>query len=37
MDIVPLQLKIKDFYYEIQNYNNGDNIIYIENNDKVFF
>ena len=37
MDIVPLKLKIKIFYYEIQNYNNGDNTIYIENSDKGFF
>ena len=37
MDIVPLQLKIKSFYYEIQDYNNGDNIIYIKNSDKRFF
>ena len=37
MDIVPLQLKIKDFYYEIQNYGSGDNIICIENSDKEFF
>ena len=37
MDIVPLQLKIKDFYYEIQNYGSGDNIICIENSDKGFF
>ena len=25
MDIVPWQLKIKIFYYEIQDYDNGDN------------
>ena len=31
VDIVPLQLKIKNFYYEVQDYNNGDDIIYIEN------
>ena len=37
MDIVPLQLKIKIFYYEIQDYNSGDNTIYIENNDERFF
>ena len=37
MDIVPLKLKIKIFYYEIQDYNNGDNTIYIENSDKGFF
>ena len=37
MDIVPLQLKIKDFYYEIQNYGSRDNIICIENSDKRFF
>ena len=37
MDILPLQLKIKNFYYEIQDYNKGDNIIYIENSDEGFF
>ena len=37
MDTVPLKLKIKIFYYEIQDYNNGDNTIYIENSDKGFF
>ena len=37
MDIVPLKWKIKIFYYEIQDYNNGDNTIYIENSDKGFF
>ena len=37
MDIVPLKLKIKIFYYEIQDYNNGNNTIYIENSDKGFF
>ena len=37
MDIVPLQLKIKNFYYEIPDYNNGDKTIYIENSDKEFF
>ena len=34
---VPLQLKIKNFYYEIQDYDNGNNTIYIENSDKGFF
>ena len=37
MDIVPLKLKIKIFYYEIQDYNNGNNTIYIENSDKGIF
>ena len=44
MGIVPLQLKIKNFYYEIRDYgdktigdNNGDKTIYIENSDKEFF
>ena len=37
MDIVPLQLKIKIFYYEIQDYNSGDNTIYIKHNDDGFF
>ena len=31
MDIVPLQLKLKFFYYEPRNYGSGDNMIYIEN------
>ena len=37
MDIIPLQLKINNFYYEIHDYNNGNEIIYIENSDKRFF
>ena len=37
MDILPLQLKIKNFYYEIHDYNNGNEIIYIENSGKRFF
>ena len=37
MDTVPLQIKMKNFYYEIQDYNNGDNVIYIENTDEGFF
>ena len=31
MDIVPLRLKLKTFYYETRNFGSGDNIIYIEN------
>ena len=31
---VPLQLKIKNFFYDIREYDNGDEIMYIENNDK---
>ena len=31
MDIVPLRLKLKNFYYETRNFGSGDNIIYIEN------
>ena len=30
-------LKIKNFYYERKDYNNGDNAIYIENTDERFF
>ena len=30
MEIVLLQLKINNFYYEIKDYNSGDNIMYIE-------
>ena len=37
MDIVPLQLKLKNLYYETRNYGSGDNIIYIENSDEGFF
>ena len=37
MDIVPLQLKIKNFYYEIKKYNNCDNTTYIENGDERVF
>ena len=37
MNTVPLQIKMKNFYYEIQDYNNGDNVIYIENTDEGFF
>ena len=37
MDIIPLQVKINNFYYEIHDYNNGNEIIYIENSDKRFF
>ena len=37
MDILPLQLKIKNFYYEIRDYDNGDKMIYIENSNKKFF
>ena len=31
---VPLQLKIKNFFYETREFDNGDEIIYTENNDK---
>ena len=37
MDIMPLQLKTKHFYYEMKKYNNSDKIIYIENCDEGFF
>ena len=37
MGIVPLQLKIKNFYYEIRDYNNGDKTTYTENSNKEFF
>ena len=36
MDVVPLQLKIENFYNEIQDYNNSDTI-YIKNSGKGFF
>ena len=34
MDIVPLQLKIMNFFYEVCDYNSGGKVIYIENSDK---
>ena len=37
MDILPLQLKMKNFYYEINDHNKGGKIIYIENSDDGFF
>ena len=37
MDILPLQLKMKNFYYEIHDHNKGGKIIYIENSDDGFF
>ena len=36
MDIVLLQLKIKNFYYKIHYFNNSNETIYIENSDKGF-
>ena len=36
MDIVPLQLKIKFFYNEIENHKIGD-VIFIKNSDEGFF
>ena len=37
MDILPLQLKMKNFYYEIHDHNKCGKIIYIENSDDGFF
>ena len=37
MDILPLQSKMKNFYYEIHDHNKGGKIIYIENSDDGFF
>ena len=37
MDILPLQLKIKIFYYEIHDHNKDGKVIYIENSDDGFF
>ena len=34
---MPLQLKIKIFYFEIKKYNNSNNTIFIENSDEGFF
>ena len=36
MDFVLLQLKIKNFYYKIHDFNNSNETIYIENSDKGF-
>ena len=36
-DTMPLQLKIKNFCYEINDYNNGDNKKFFENSGKGFF
>ena len=35
--IAPLQLKINKFYYEIHEYDNGNEIVYIEKNDEELF
>ena len=37
MDIVPLQLKIIFFYYDIKDYDGSEDTIYIENSDERFF
>ena len=37
MMIVPLQLKINNFYNEINTLENNDRIMFIYNNDKEFF
>ena len=37
IDILSSQLKIKNVYYEIHDFNNGDEIMYIENSDDGFF
>ena len=37
MGILPLQLKLKNFYYEIHDYNKVGRIIYIEKSDDEFF
>ena len=34
---MPLQLKIKNFYFEIKKCNNSNNIIFTENSDEGFF
>ena len=37
MDILPLQLKIKNFYYEMLDHNKGAKITYIQNSNDGFF
>ena len=37
MDIVPLQLKIIFFYYDIKDYDGSEDTMYIENSDERFF
>ena len=37
MGIVPLQLKIKDFYGELKTFTNTDSVMFIHNNDKELF
>ena len=36
-DTMPFQLKTKNFYYEINDYNDGDNKTFFENSGKGFF
>ena len=37
MGIVPLQLKIKDFYGQLKTFTNNDSVMFIHNNDKELF
>ena len=34
MEIVPLQLKIKDFFGELNTFTNDDSVMFIHNDDK---
>ena len=37
MEIVPLQLKVKDFYGELKTFTNSDSVMFIHNDDKELF
>ena len=37
MEIVPLQLKIKDFRGELKTFTNNDSVMFIHNGDKELF
>ena len=37
MEVVPLQLKIKDFYGELKKIRKNGRVMFIDNNDKEFF
>ena len=37
MEIVPLKLKVKDFYGELKTFTNNDSVMFIHNDDKELF
>ena len=37
MEIVPLQLKVKDFYGELKTFTNNDSVMFIHNDDRELF